>query len=51
MKSVAHPVLRHRIVTTFQANSEGMTPDKVIDYLIAHTPIGVQERGKKAAKP
>ena len=51
VKSVAHPVLRHRLVTTFQANSEGITPDKVIDHLIAKTPIDVQERGKKAARP
>jgi MoxR-like ATPase len=51
VKSVAHPVLRHRIVTTFQANSEGMTPDKVIDHLIEATPVDVAERGKKAARP
>jgi len=51
VKSVAHPVLRHRIVTTFQANSEGMTPDKVIDHLIANTAVDVQERGKKVARP
>jgi MoxR-like ATPase len=39
IKSVAHPVLRHRIVTTFQANSENMSPDRVIDMLLAKVPI------------
>ena len=51
VKSVAHPVLRHRIVTTFQANSEGITSDKVVDYLLEKTPVDLQERGKKAARP
>jgi MoxR-like ATPase len=39
IKSVAHPVLRHRIVTTFQANSENMTPDRVIDMLLMKVPL------------
>ena len=51
VKSVAHPVLRHRIVTTFQANSEGLSPDKVIDHLLATTPVDVAERAKKVARP
>ena len=51
IQALAAPVLRHRIVTTFQANSEGMTPDKVIDHLIEATPVDVAERGKKAARP
>ena len=41
IKSVAHPVLRHRIVTTFQANSEGMTPDRVIDMLVAKVKLPI----------
>lgn len=39
IKSVAHPVLRHRIVTTFQANSENMSADRVIDMLLTKVPI------------
>ncbi len=31
-------MLRHRIVTSFAAESEGITPDKVIARLIAETP-------------
>jgi MoxR-like ATPase len=35
IKAVAHPVLRHRIITNFTAESEGVTPDRVIDELLA----------------
>ncbi|MDB5296800.1 MAG: ATPase associated with various cellular 3 [Phycisphaerales bacterium] len=31
----AHPVLRHRIMTTFSAEAAGMTSDKIIDRLLA----------------
>jgi len=34
IKSVAHPVLRHRVITNFTAESEGITPDQVIDRLL-----------------
>jgi len=33
---VAHQVLRHRVITTFNAQASGMTSDKIIDQLIAH---------------
>lgn len=35
---MAKPVLRHRIVLNFAAESEGITPDHVIDKLIESTP-------------
>ncbi|MFB3892101.1 MAG: AAA family ATPase [Phycisphaerae bacterium] len=35
VRAVAHPVLRHRIFTNFNADAEGITPDKIIDMLIA----------------
>jgi len=35
VRAVAHPVLRHRIVTNFSASAEGMTSDKIIDRLLA----------------
>ena len=34
VRHVARPVLRHRIVTTFHAEAEGIGPDKVIDHLL-----------------
>ncbi|QDU79694.1 ATPase RavA [Polystyrenella longa] len=36
--ALAPPVLRHRIVTSFSAESEGITPDKVVERLVAETP-------------
>lgn len=35
---VALPVLRHRIVTNFHAESEGMTTDKIVQKLLEQTP-------------
>ena len=35
---LARPVLRHRIVTNFSAESEGISPDQVIDRLVKETP-------------
>ena len=36
--AVAHPVLRHRILTTFSAEAAGMNSDKVIDRLLKEVP-------------
>lgn len=36
--ALAKPVLRHRIVTNFSAESEGITTDDVIERLIQETP-------------
>ena len=38
LQAVAAPVLRHRIVTNFSAESEGITTDTVITKLIESTP-------------
>ncbi len=35
VRAVAHPVLRHRIVTTFSAQAEGVTSDHIVDRLLA----------------
>jgi MoxR-like ATPase len=42
--AMAHPVLRHRILTTFSAEAAGMNSDKVIDRLVKEIP-----RNKAAA--
>jgi MoxR-like ATPase len=34
VRAVAHPVLRHRLITSFAAEAEGITPDRVIDRLL-----------------
>jgi len=39
IKAVAYPVLRHRLVTTFNADAEGITTDNIIDRLIKTIPL------------
>jgi MoxR-like ATPase len=38
VRSVAHPVLRHRIITNFNAEAEGMSPDDLVDKLLEIVP-------------
>ena len=35
LRRLAKPILRHRVVLNFQAEAEGVTPDRVIDQLLA----------------
>jgi MoxR-like ATPase len=39
LKSVAHPVLRHRLLTTYAAQAEGQTADSIITRLLKETPV------------
>ena len=36
---MAHPVLRHRVLTNFRAESEGITTDSIIDELLERVPV------------
>jgi MoxR-like ATPase len=38
VRAVAHPVLRHRVITNFNAESGGISPDKVVDRLMEEIP-------------
>jgi MoxR-like ATPase len=38
VRALAHPVLRHRILTNFHADSERVTTDQLIDQLLATVP-------------
>ena len=49
VKAVAHPVLRHRLVLTFQAESENVTADALIDRLLQHVPVALHDRARKVA--
>lgn len=40
LKRAAKPTLRHRILLNFEAEADGMTPDKVIDQVIAAVEAG-----------
>ncbi|MEN6449311.1 MAG: MoxR family ATPase [Thermoguttaceae bacterium] len=43
VQSLARPVLRHRLVLSFTAASEGITPDQVIDRIVEVTPTREDE--------
>jgi MoxR-like ATPase len=38
IRALAHPVLRHRVLTNFRAESEGVTTDSLIDELLSAVP-------------
>ncbi|MDX1495545.1 MAG: AAA family ATPase, partial [Longimicrobiales bacterium] len=39
IKALAQPVLRHRVLTNFHAESEGKTSSQLVDMLLAHAPL------------
>lgn len=43
IRAVAGPVLRHRIVTNFNAEAEGLKPDDILDRLLKVVPVGDNE--------
>ena len=43
VRAVAGPVLRHRIVTNFNAEAEGLRPDDIVARLIKHVPVDERE--------
>jgi len=48
IQELAKPVLRHRMVVNFAAESEGVTSDDVIDRIIAATPTTEDELSRDA---
>lgn len=43
LQALAKPVLRHRLVVTFAAESEGITTDDVVQQLLDNTPVHEDE--------
>ena len=39
IRALAHPVLRHRILLNFHAESEGVTSDQIVDQLLEAVPV------------
>jgi MoxR-like ATPase len=39
IRALAHPVLRHRVLLNFHAESEGITSDQIIDQLLDLVPV------------
>jgi MoxR-like ATPase len=50
IKAVAFPVLRHRLVTTFNADAEGVTTDDIIRRLIEAVPLPQEEAAAKVRR-
>jgi MoxR-like ATPase len=40
VQAVAADVLRHRLILSFEAEANGVTPDQVIAELLALVPVG-----------
>ena len=39
IQQVAHDVLRHRLILSFEADAQGITTDQVIDLLLQNVPV------------
>jgi MoxR-like ATPase len=50
IREVAHPVLRHRLVTTFNADADGVTTDAVISRLLQTIPPPHKEAAARARR-
>jgi MoxR-like ATPase len=50
IRDVAAPVLRHRIVTTFNADAEGITTDQIVKRLIEAIPIPTDEAAARVRR-
>lgn len=50
IKAVAYPVLRHRILTTFNADAEGVTPDDIVGRLLQAIPLPQEEAAAKVKR-
>ena len=48
IQALAKPVLRHRVVINFSAESDGVTADDVVDRLLANTPTKEDELTRDA---
>ncbi len=51
IRAVAYPVLRHRIMTNFNAEAEGVKPDHIIRQLIEVIPIDDNEAAARGKQP
>ncbi len=51
VRAVAGPVLRHRIITNFNAEAEGLKPDDLVARLIKATPVDEHEAEQSGKLP
>jgi MoxR-like ATPase len=50
IRELAYPVLRHRLVTTFNADAEGVTTDAIIDRLIKTVPLPQEQAAARVKR-
>jgi MoxR-like ATPase len=50
IREVAYPVLRHRILTTFNADAEGVRPDDIVKRLIDTIPLPQEEAAARVKR-
>jgi len=46
IRAVAHPVLRHRLITNYSAEAEGITSDRLVDRLLETIPADEDDGGQ-----
>jgi len=51
IRAVAGPVLRHRIITNFNAEAEGLKPDDIVKRLVKATPVDEHEAEQSGKLP
>jgi MoxR-like ATPase len=51
IRAVAGPVLRHRIITNFNAEAEGIKPDDIVERLIKAVPLDENEAEQSGKLP
>ena len=51
IRRIATPALRHRILTNFNAEAEGIRPDDIVRMLIEQTPHDAEDERTAAALP
>ena len=51
IRAVAGPVLRHRIITNFNAEAEGLKPDDIVERLIKAVPVDEHEAEQSGKLP
>jgi MoxR-like ATPase len=43
LRHVAPPALRHRIILSYEALADGISPDAVVEAILAHVPSPAEE--------
>jgi MoxR-like ATPase len=51
IRAVAGPVLRHRLITNFNAEAEGLKPDDIVERLIKSVPVDEHEAEQSGKLP